>query len=196
MSIYKLHRQQIKKSILDTAVLIYKQKGYENTTIDEITRTVGIAKGTFYNFYESKSEILLEWAAQKFQTVRVQEAFNNNNSLKNNLYKFVEVIINAIKDEEQLYKAFLKEVLHSGKKYNSQFDFIKIYRLILENSNDSHKVAGPLLDTKIVILNNSLFMGIVDWFDAGKPVEGLYEHLLNIVEVCLYGMLGDAGREK
>lgn len=96
-----------------------------------------------------------------------------------------------IKDEEQLFQSFLKEVLHADKAYNGQFDFIKIYRLIMENSNDFEKVAGSLLDTKIAVLNSSLFMGIVNWFDAGKPVEGLYEYLINIVKVCLYGLLGD-----
>ena len=96
-----------------------------------------------------------------------------------------------IKDEEQLFQSFLKEVLHADKAYNSQFDFIKIYRLIMENSNDYKQVAGSLLDTKIAVLNSSLFMGIVNWFDAGRPVEGLYEHLINTVKVCLYGLLGD-----
>lgn len=191
MSIYKQQRAQVKKSILNTSVSIFREKGYENTTVDEITRTVGIAKGTFYNFYESKSEILIAWAAARFQTVRVHEAFNVANSLEKNLYRFIEILIDAIRDEEQLFKCFLKEVLHADKTYNSQFDFIKIYRLIIENSNDYEKVADSLLDTKIAVLNSSLFMGIVNWFDAGNPVEGLYEYLINIVKVCLYGLLGD-----
>ena len=191
MSIYKQQREQVKKSILDTAVSVFRERGYENTTIDEITRTVGVAKGTFYNFYESKSDILITWAAEKFRTVHVHKAFNITNPLEKNLYRFIEILINAIKDEEQLFQSFLKEVLHADKAYNSQFDFIKIYRLIMENSNDYKQVAGSLLDTKIAVLNSSLFMGIVNWFDAGRPVEGLYEHLINTVKVCLYGLLGD-----
>lgn len=197
MSLYQHQREQVKKDILDTAVTIFKQKGYENATIDEITKTVGIAKGTFYNFYSSKSEILISWAAQNFQKINIHEAFNIRKTLEKNLYKFIEILVKAIEDEEQLFQSFLKEILkvHGDKKYNEQFDFMNIYHLIIKNSSDYDKVAMSLLNVKIDVLNNSLFMGIMNWFDAGNSVEGLDQYLTNIVRVCLYGLLSD-GREE
>jgi AcrR family transcriptional regulator len=191
MSIYKQQREQIKRSILDTSVSIFREKGYEYATIDEITRTVGVAKGTFYNFYASKSEILITWAAEKFLTIQIQEVFNIEHSLEENLYKFVEILIDAINEDEQLFKSLLKELLHTDKKYSSQFDFLKIYRRIIENSNDGKRVNGPLLDIKIDVLNHSLFMGIVSWFDSGNTAEGLYQYLINVTRICLHGILGD-----
>jgi AcrR family transcriptional regulator len=193
MSLYQQQREQVKESILDTSVAIFRQKGYENATIDEITKTVGIAKGTFYNFFSSKSEILISWAAQKFQKVNIHEAFNINKTLEKNLYKFIEILVEAIENEEQLFQCFLKEILkvHGDKNYNKKFDFVNIYRLIIKNSSDSDKVSGSLLDIKIDVLNNSLFMGIINWFDAGNSVEGLNQYLTNIVRMCLYGLLSD-----
>jgi len=193
MSLYQQQREQVKKNILDTSIAIFRRKGYENTTIDEITKSIGIAKGTFYNFYPSKSEILISWAAQKFQKIAIHEAFNNSNTLEENLFKFIEILIKAIRDEEQLFQCFLKEILrvHGDKKFNGQFNFMNIYRLIIKNSNDSNKVIESLYNIKIDVLNNSLFMGIINWFDAGNSVKGLNEYLTSIVRVCLYGLLSD-----
>ncbi|MFZ5946073.1 MAG: TetR/AcrR family transcriptional regulator [Bacillota bacterium] len=73
---YQQQREQVKKNILDTSIAIFREKGYENTTIDEITKSIGIAKGTFYNFYPSKSEILISWAAQKFQKIAMHIKLN------------------------------------------------------------------------------------------------------------------------
>lgn len=193
MSLYQQQREQIKKSILDTSVAIFRKRGYENATIDEITKTVGVAKGTFYNFYSSKSEILISWAAQRFEKVNINEAFNSNNCIEKNLHKFIEILVEAIKDEGQLFQCFLKEILkvHGDRRYNEQFDFKNIYRIIIENSRDSDKVAGTLFDVKIDVLNNSLFMGMINWFDGGNSVEGLNQYLISIVQVCLYGLLSD-----
>jgi len=191
MSLYQQQRKQVKKSILDTSVELFGKKGYENTTIDEITKAIGVAKGTFYNFYQSKSEILISWAAQKFQTIRIHQAFNDNKTLEDNLYKFIEIMVKAIEGEEELFQCFLKEILkfHGDKEYYKQFDIISIYHFIIKNSNDANRVDKSLLDIKIEVLNNSLFMGMINWFKAGNSVDGLQQHLSKIVRVCLYGIL-------
>lgn len=193
MSIYKQQREKIRENILNTSIAIFKEKGYENATVDEITKTVGIAKGTFYNFYKSKSEILISWAAQKFEEVPIYEVLNNSNSVEKNLCRFIEILIKAIEDEERLFQCFLKEIIkvHGVRKYNEQFDFINIYRLIIKNSNNFDKISKSLLDIKIDVLNNSLFMGMINWFSAGNSVEGLNQYLTDIVRVCLYGLLSD-----
>lgn len=47
-----------KKEILDAAQNLFFQKGYENTTIQDIIDALGIAKGTFYHYFDSKTEML------------------------------------------------------------------------------------------------------------------------------------------
>lgn len=47
-----------KQEILDAAQSFFFQKGYENTTIQDIIDKLGIAKGTFYHYFESKAHML------------------------------------------------------------------------------------------------------------------------------------------
>ena len=68
MSLFQVHREQVGQKILDTAIEIFLKNGYEETTISQITKSVGIAKGTFYNFYDSRA-ILMIWAAHVFQAL-------------------------------------------------------------------------------------------------------------------------------
>ena len=46
------------KDILDKAEKILVKKGYDNTSIADIIKKVGIAKGTFYHYFKSKDEFL------------------------------------------------------------------------------------------------------------------------------------------
>ena len=46
-----------KRKIFETSMRLFAEKGYENTSIEEITATVGVAKGTLYYHFTSKEEI-------------------------------------------------------------------------------------------------------------------------------------------
>ncbi|MEG0541506.1 MAG: TetR/AcrR family transcriptional regulator [Angelakisella sp.] len=47
------------EAINDAAVRLIGEKGIEKLTIRDICREVGIATGTFYNYYKSKNELVL-----------------------------------------------------------------------------------------------------------------------------------------
>jgi AcrR family transcriptional regulator len=44
--------------ILDAAEQLFVQKGYEQTTVNDILDEVGIGKGTFYHYFKSKEETM------------------------------------------------------------------------------------------------------------------------------------------
>lgn len=46
-----------KRKIFETSMKLFANKGYEATSIEEITATVGVAKGTLYYHFSSKEEI-------------------------------------------------------------------------------------------------------------------------------------------
>lgn len=46
-----------KRKIFEIAMKLFSEKGYEATSIEEITATVGVAKGTLYYHFSSKEEI-------------------------------------------------------------------------------------------------------------------------------------------
>ena len=46
-----------KRKIFETAMELFAQKGYDGTSVEEITSIVGIAKGTLYYHFTSKEEI-------------------------------------------------------------------------------------------------------------------------------------------
>src|SRR4051812_33762903 len=46
-----------RSTILEAACCAFARSGYESTTVDSIAAEAGIAKGTVYLYYKSKSEI-------------------------------------------------------------------------------------------------------------------------------------------
>ena len=46
-----------KRKIFETSMKLFADKGYDATSVEEITATVGVAKGTLYYHFSSKEEI-------------------------------------------------------------------------------------------------------------------------------------------
>jgi AcrR family transcriptional regulator len=49
-----------KQELLQIAYRMFISRGYENTSVDEIIEEAGIAKGTFYYYFETKEQMLEE----------------------------------------------------------------------------------------------------------------------------------------
>ncbi|RJG02537.1 TetR/AcrR family transcriptional regulator [Noviherbaspirillum sedimenti] len=52
--------EQIREALLAATADVVGEKGYANTSIALITQKAGVAQGTFYNYFESRQEILDE----------------------------------------------------------------------------------------------------------------------------------------
>jgi AcrR family transcriptional regulator len=50
---------------LDTAQQLFFEKGYEKTSVNDIIEKIGVAKGTFYHYFKTKSD-LLDKLVQRF----------------------------------------------------------------------------------------------------------------------------------
>lgn len=52
-------KDETRRSILASAQSLFKQKGYEATSVDEIVQAADLVKGTFYYHFDSKEQVLL-----------------------------------------------------------------------------------------------------------------------------------------
>ncbi len=56
----RIPREQRKAEILDAAVKVFAAKGYRSASITDINENAGIARGTFYLYFDSKKDVFLE----------------------------------------------------------------------------------------------------------------------------------------
>ena len=50
--------EQRRHELVDTALRLFVEKGYEQTTVSDIVKKLGLAQGTFYYHFKSKAEVL------------------------------------------------------------------------------------------------------------------------------------------
>jgi AcrR family transcriptional regulator len=55
-------KQETRQRLLECAWQLFQEKGYDDTTVEDITEAADVAKGTFFNYFEAKQAILDEIA--------------------------------------------------------------------------------------------------------------------------------------
>jgi AcrR family transcriptional regulator len=101
--------------ILEAARRIFAEKGFAETSVDEIAHAAGVAKGTVYLYYPSKRDIY--WEALKGGLVAMCET--------------LEVQVRAAETTEGKIRAFMQTKLHFFEEHQ---DFFKIYHLEFANA--------------------------------------------------------------
>ncbi len=60
--------ERTKEAIFQSALFLFKKKGFHEVTIQDITHHAGVAKGSFYTYYSTKSDIIVQefWLIDSF----------------------------------------------------------------------------------------------------------------------------------
>lgn len=53
-----------RRQLYECAIQLFREKGYDHVSVDEIVKTAGMAKGTFYIHFHEKSDIIMELLRQ------------------------------------------------------------------------------------------------------------------------------------
>jgi TetR/AcrR family transcriptional repressor of nem operon len=61
-------QHESKAKLLDAALLVIRAKGYSATTVDDVCRTAGLTKGSFFHHFASKEDLALA-AARHFSSM-------------------------------------------------------------------------------------------------------------------------------
>ena len=85
-------KKKIKEAVMETALELFHNNGTKSLSISLLTKRVGIAQGSFYNFWKDKDSLIIDLAAyrSKQKLKALEEKFSS--SLDNPLEFLTDVI--------------------------------------------------------------------------------------------------------
>ncbi len=186
--------RDLRTEILDKAEKLIAEKGYASTKVEDITNECGIAKGSFYTYFKTKEEVLIEIFKSKeyLYNIKIEEVASKNlvpiEKMKFFTKKFYEFFI----ENRQFYALAFKlldvpkkEIFSEVKKIflKKMFQNIFIVEQILLECIEKGKVADKWL-TKSCELSN-MYIGMIEHhlrfliFKQANPKD-IMEGLANI----------------
>ena len=156
----KTARCQKRKKIIDKAWELFAKNGYEETKVEDITKDLGISKGSFYTYFATKEELLYEVLEKiKKEIIENLENINVNQIPEKVLEDYVKAKMNhAVKILNNMkLKAVEKHLIDPKLRIFFQelreksTNFIKINIVEKFNSKNGNKYNADIISEFILI---------------------------------------------
>lgn len=153
-------RSQKRKKIIDKAWELFAKNGYEETKVEDITKDLGISKGSFYTYFATKEELLYEVLEKiKKEIIENLENINVNQTPKKVLEDYVKAKMNyAVKILNNMklravekYLIDLKLRIFFQELQEKSTNFIKINIVEKFNSKNGNKYNTDVISEFILI---------------------------------------------
>jgi AcrR family transcriptional regulator len=188
-----LHTSGSSTRILQTALGLFSQKGYDATSVREICEAAGITKPTLYHFFGSKDGVyraLVDGALEGFQrdiAARVAEPVPAIERLRSVARGYFEY---AARDREMV--RFMLSLIHSPSSAAPLTDFPAFYeglvRLVagvMEEGVLSGELAPGPVDVRMLVFMGALGEALCGNLVVGRPeltaelAEGLVDTVVD-----------------
>ncbi|OIK09808.1 TetR family transcriptional regulator [Bacillus sp. MUM 116] len=103
----------MKEKITQQSIRLFEKKGFSETSIQDLVESIGVTKGTFYYYFSSKEELLLDIHLGYINDLlEHQERILNDStkSCKEKLFEIVRMLITNIKTQGMAAKIFFREM--------------------------------------------------------------------------------------
>ena len=81
-----------RNKIIETALNLINEKGFDNVSISEITKAAGVSKGAFYIHFDSKEDLIDKQISMWFDEAKLDGDYSNYEKLKYFILKSIEQI--------------------------------------------------------------------------------------------------------
>ena len=159
----EIQKQQVRERILDEALSLFSERGFEKTTVADIVGQCDIARGTFYNYFPDMNSLFDALINQLNQ--RIIEAIQHTRKQTDNLYDYLygtfKSYFDLIGSEQMIQFHIVNQAYIRQSSYQS--DLIKV---IVKNLNRDLKS-----DLNIKAFNEKYEFLLLSYMLVGSPPE-------------------------
>ncbi len=129
-------KAQKQKEIIESAIKLFAENGFTNTSIQEIVNDCGISKGAFYNYFHSKEALHIAIFEYYFEQMRTRTYEIDNEQLppRDKLTKLLSVPFEQLTQQKDFFMVYMREQSFSINKElrqvmeKTQFEMLSWYQ--------------------------------------------------------------------
>jgi AcrR family transcriptional regulator len=181
----KERNTETKQRLIATAFELFKQKGYEAVTINQICEAVEIVKNTFYYYFESK-EALLEAAVGSYKSLsmgNIAEILLSDASYFEQYWQIQKPLYDFVKENGKEFFQHIKLERHiTTHEALSELNAVRLS--VLQKAIDAGEIrchAGP---KELLYISMTQFFGTLSMWTSTEKNFDFYRAIRGALEIC------------
>ncbi|MFY0542533.1 TetR/AcrR family transcriptional regulator [Brevibacillus sp. H7] len=182
-------KRETRQKIFNAAIKLFKEHGFEATTIDMISEEADVARGTIFLHFTSKESILANWGYERLQEIEERrEEWDFGESCKQRVLRIYK-ILNEVNIQNY---DFIKVLIESSMKHrrvlesekNVYIELRELFADLIEEAQEKGRLKtkfNPLVAANM--LENIYYNALYDWVrsEGAWPLEEIMEEKVSIV---------------
>lgn len=166
--------QSGRAKILKSAADIFVRKGYHETTVDEVAKAMGVAKGTIYNHFAGKEDLYLAVIRSSIEKLqeRLKQAAAKEKNTREKIADLIRSIFSFFEEEKGLVLLFLTEFFGRDARRG--------------------RLAAEMLAGCLDVIRSTIATGVAEGTLREVDVEVATYSLFGMVAVAAYHFLNQA----
>lgn len=188
----QLQALETKNKIYNAAVTVINEKGFHNTSIEDITSYADVAKGSFYTHFESKEAIV-------FYTFQQSDEMYDKAFAQIKDEDFLDMMIHFVKisytEYEKRGKGIIKAIVSSYftftdyNFYSKDRDLMKCLNKIIEKGKEQEVLDIHIPTDRYVNLLLSTLVGVEVMWCLDDQGNSLADMIADAVRITTVGMM-------
>lgn len=185
-------RASTRQKILDAANDLFLNNGFEKTTIAQIVAHANIVKGTFYQHFQTKMDLLLELGRQD-GAERVQnliERVKQGESALDALQRYYAVLAQWFETYPNIAEDIMLSAirLHDPGSAAPEYVAHDFTKLMLQTAQDRNEVRADIdVNNMSVVLGGAFIFAVFDWC-RNPETQPLQKRFKSCFQIFLQGV--------
>lgn len=187
-----------RKKIFEAALKVFAEKGYSNSTIDEIASISNVGKGSVYRYFKSKEDLLTQLLKEHYQEIfkMMNDIFSREQDVLKQIEEMIRAWVKFIEKNPIVYRLIQSEAITRSGAYRGGFydNFITQFPMFKERIVSLNQ--EKMLKTTNFYTVHYGILGFIDgvvhkWFRRGMDYP-LSDEIPVILEVLFSGFAGES----
>jgi AcrR family transcriptional regulator len=181
-----------KERLYEAALNLFRGQGYEMTTVDQITRQAGLAKGTFFNYFPTKDSVLRYMGAREVGRLGAATlSINGTASSIGKLKRLMSALAASLERDRELVCLIFREGVTVSDLMAGDaggFSLQPMAALLIRQAQRQNEINPDLDPDALAAALDALYLQqLIRWCESSKPYP-LAERLTGIVDLLLSGI--------
>lgn len=165
----------MKQKIIAESIVLFEKNGFTATSIQHIVEALQVTKGTFYYYFSSKEQLLMEIHDDYISDLLLRQelALTQHTSNRAKLQAVMTLLIEDIKDYGAAGRVFFREIRHLGEQHAAEIRQKRdLFRKRIEHIIQDGITAGEFRPSKNADILAFAILGITNWSYQWYHVDG------------------------
>lgn len=171
-----------KEEIIKIAVSLFKENGFEHTSITEICKALNVTRGSFYHHFDSKNELLLFWFTHNTQRfVQFDCAISSPKAiLKKFILDYASLITSIGKG--LMYYVFMAELELKGEHFYIYYGEREEFKSLVDLAKQKGEITSLIETEQLMDMFSAAFLGTVVLWRFHQDELNIIENVTQIFE--------------